>query len=78
MVIDILKAVIEPLLINKLREGKAVPHIGQTSTQMGLVGAAASGVYAAQAGSVHEAAIAAAVAVINLYFIYKKPVKDNG
>jgi hypothetical protein len=40
---------------------------------MGLVGAAASGVYAVQAGSLHEAAIAAAVAVINLYFVYKKP-----
>jgi hypothetical protein len=73
MVIDILKAVIEPLLINKLRDNKPVAHIGQTSTQMGLVGAAASGVYAVQAGSLHEAAIAAAVAVINLYFVYKKP-----
>jgi hypothetical protein len=73
MVIDILKAVIEPLLINKLRDGKPVAHIGQTSTQVGLVGAVASGAYAVQAGSLHEAAIAAAVAVINLYFVYKKP-----
>lgn len=78
MVIDILKAVIEPLLINKIRDGKPAPHIGQASTQIGLVGAAASGVYAAQAGSAHEAAIAAAVALINLYFIYKKPVKGDG
>ena len=70
---EILRAVIEPFLLNKIRDGKDVPHLAEPSTQIGIAGTAIAGVYASQAGSVHEAVIAAAVALINLYFIYKKP-----
>lgn len=66
-----LRAIVEPFLLNKMTEGKVVPHVKQPSTQLGIVGVTGAAVYATQATNEQEALIAAAIAIINLYFIYK-------
>ena len=65
----LLAKLVEPFILSKIEAGKASRK--QTSTKVGAVGVAGAAVYATQATTEQEALIAAAVAIINLYFIYK-------
>lgn len=65
----LLAKIIEPFILSKIESGKA--SMEQTSTKVGVVGFTAGATYAHWTTSEQEALIATAVALINLYFIYK-------
>ena len=78
ILIGVIKGLVEPFLSNKVRNGKPAPNNGQLSTQLGTVGLVGVGgvAVAGQINTLQDAIIAAIVAIVNLYFIYRKP-KDS-
>jgi len=79
VIIGVVRGLVEPFLSNKIRNGKQVPNNGQISTQVGSVGLAGVGAVAVagQITTLQDAIIAAIVAIVNLYFIYKKPKESD-